>query len=105
MIYKNLDDKTTQIKQLKSLYEKSQSKYQKKYIKDELTKLENGLMAEKDNAYYLDHEYKNRDDAILIHDLRIKHKDRTAQIDHLIISRVGIYLMESKSFKGTLTIN
>ncbi|CAA6821637.1 MAG: Unknown protein [uncultured Sulfurovum sp.] len=39
-----------------------------------------------------------------MHDIRIEHEGKIAQIDHIIINRFGIKMLESKSFTGTLTI-
>jgi len=41
---------------------------------------------------------------ILIHDIRLEFNGKSAQIDHILISPLGIILLESKSFKGNLTI-
>ena len=42
---------------------------------------------------------------MLLHDIRIEHKGRTAQFDHIVIAPLGITILESKSFKGELTID
>lgn len=39
-----------------------------------------------------------------MHDIRLEHKNRTAQFDHILITPIGIYVLESKSFVGELTI-
>jgi len=61
-------------------------------------------IAEKDNAYYIDFRFKDNSKNILLHDIRIEHEGKVAQIDHIIINRLGIEVLESKSFTGTLTI-
>ena len=105
MIFKNIDDKSKQIQTLNGLLSRSTSDAQKKLIDIDLKKMINGDEAEKENAYYLDFEIRNSENLILLHDVRIEHNGRTAQVDHILISRAGVELLETKSFKGELTIN
>ncbi|MFW6308235.1 MAG: nuclease-related domain-containing protein, partial [Campylobacterales bacterium] len=105
MILKQIDDKSPQIKVLEELYSKSQSQPQKKLIKADLDRLRAGHEAEKENAYYLDFGLKDSKNIILLHDIRIVHDDRTAQLDHVLISRLGIEVLETKSSKGSIAIN
>ncbi len=65
----------------------------------ELRKLRAGERGEKEAAYYIDFHYKDSPNWAIIHDLRIKHKGRVAQIDHLLINRfLEFYVLESKTF-------
>ncbi len=105
MVAKKIDSKDEEINILKQLLNKSNSEKQKSLISKDLMALENGYKAEQENAYYLDFHFESRDNLILLHDLRIEHKGRTAQIDHILIAPLGITILESKSFKGELTIN
>lgn len=105
MIFKQIDDKSKEISTLKNLLKLSGSEAQKKLIAQDLKTLENGYKAEKDNAYYLDFALEGGERNILLHDIRIEHKGRVAQFDHILITRIGIILLESKSFTGSLTIN
>jgi ssDNA-binding Zn-finger/Zn-ribbon topoisomerase 1 len=105
MIYKEIDSKESEITTLKKLLLESKSEKQKELISKDLKAIENGYKAEKDNAYYLDFHFESRDKLILLHDIRIEYKGRTAQFDHLLIAPLGITILESKSFKGELTIN
>ena len=105
MIFKNIDDKSNQIQTLEDLLSKSNSDAQKKLIDADLKRLKSGIEAEKENAYYLNFEFEKSENIILLHDVRLEHDGRTAQFDHLLISRFGIELLESKSSKGTMTIN
>lgn len=98
------DEIKLQILHLRSLMKKSDNPKQKTLIQSDLTKLENGYNSEKQNAYYLDFEFSDSRNIIVLHDIRLEHKGKTAQIDHLLISRMGITILESKSFAGTLTI-
>ena len=105
MVLKKIDPKEQEIATLKQLLVTSHSEKQKALIQKDLTSLENGYKAEKENAYYLDFHFESRDRLILLHDIRIDHKGRTAQFDHILIAPLGITILESKSFKGELTIN
>ena len=105
LILKDFDSKQKDIKTLESLLEKSASEKQKALIKDELLKIKRGYEAEKQNAYFIDFYLKDSKNIIVLHDLRIEYEGNSAQIDHLLISRFGIELLESKSFSGKVTIN
>jgi len=104
MLFKEIDSKIEEINQLKKLLRLSKNIKQQALIKTTLTRIENGYKAEKDNAYYLDFKFKDNTNNIILHDIRIEHKEKVAQIDHIIINRFGIEILESKSFTGTLTI-
>lgn len=105
MLLKHIDDKTPQIKTLENLLEKSTSTAQQKLIEIDLKKIKSGDTAEKENAYYLNFELEKNKNLILLHDIRIEHDRRTAQFDHILISRFGIELLETKSSQGTMSIN
>lgn len=105
MIFKNIDDKSKQIQTLEDLLSRSKSEAQKKLIESDLKKVKSGYEAEKENAYYLNFELEKSKHIILLHDIRLEHDGRTAQFDHLLINRFGIELLETKSSKGTMTIN
>src|SRR3546814_3580528 len=46
-----------------------------------------GLKGERDSAYLIDFDYASSPNWAVIHDLRLEHGGRTAQIDHLLINR------------------
>lgn len=105
MIFKEFDSKQETLTTLKNLLKESNSEKQKALISQDLTLLTNGIESEKQNAYYIDFYVADSKNLIALHDIRLEHNGRTAQIDHMIINRFGIELLESKSFKGMLTIN
>jgi len=105
MILKELSNEIEkQINVLRNLLKNSDSVAQKKLIQSDLKRLENGYRSEKDNAYYLDFEFKDSTHSIILHDIRLEYNGRTAQIDHIFIGRTGVTVLESKSFTGKLTI-
>ena len=104
MILKQTDNKTSQLKILEKLLEESTSDSQKELIKKDYYKLKNGYEAEKENAYLIDFYLKDTKNTIVLHDLRLEYDGLTAQIDHLLISKLEMFILESKSFKGCLEI-
>jgi len=106
MILKKMDEKKDQLSYLEAKIKNAKNEHEVQNLQHEINMIKNGSYAEQGNAYYLDFDFKNSDKFIVLHDIRIEHKDRTAQIDHIVISRSGIHILESKSVKnGTLKIN
>lgn len=68
-------------------------------------RLRAGEEAEKQMAFYLQRAFRKRDDCFVINDLRVIHDGDVAQIDHLIVSIYGLFIVESKSIHGTISIN
>ena len=64
-----------------------------------------GEDAEKQMAFYLQRAFRKRDDCFVINDLRVIHDGDVAQIDHLVVSPFGLFIVESKSVHGTISIN
>ncbi|WP_412972122.1 nuclease-related domain-containing protein [Glaciecola sp. MF2-115] len=63
-----------------------------------------GDKQESEVAYQLDRLLK-RKKCKIIHDLRLTDGEYNAQIDHLIIHKYGFIIIESKSIKGSVTVN
>ncbi|PHS34335.1 MAG: hypothetical protein COA92_00100 [Sulfurovum sp.] len=104
MVWKDIDSKDNELDTLKQLFKNTSSEKQRSLIKQDLVSLENGYESEKENAYYLNFHFEDKKRTILLHDIRLEHNGRTAQFDHILIAPIGITLLESKSFKGKLTI-
>lgn len=64
-----------------------------------------GDKQEQDVAFYLRREFKDTVNVFIFNDLRIKHNDEVAQIDHLILYEYGFVLIESKSITGEVAVN
>jgi hypothetical protein len=72
---------------------------------DELRRRKAGLKGEADAAYLIDFHFASSKNRMVIHDLRLEHEGRVAQIDHLIISRfMDCYVLESKHFHAGIKI-
>src|SRR3546814_16521762 len=64
-----------------------------------------GLKGERDSAYLIDFDYASSPNWAVIHDLRLEHGGRTAQIDHLLINRwMDVYVLETKHFHAGIKI-
>ena len=107
MLLKTTDNKQSQIDELKALLSlKSISTKQQELISKEISNLSKGLKGEKDSAYEIDFHLKESKNWVIIHDLRIEHNGRVAQIDHLLINRLlEAFVIETKNFSADLQIN
>lgn len=68
-------------------------------------KIRAGEEAEKQMAFYLQRNFSKLKNIFLLNDLRIVHENEVAQIDHLVISKFGLFIIESKSVYGKISIN
>ncbi len=68
-------------------------------------RLRAGEEAEKQIAFHLQRAFRKRDDCFVINDLRVVYDGDVAQIDHLVVSTYGLFIVESKSVHGTISIN
>lgn len=60
-----------------------------------------GIRGEEQAAYLIDFDYASSANWAVIHDLRLEHGSRVAQIDHLLINRwMDLYVLETKAFSG-----
>lgn len=67
-------------------------------------RLKAGDEAERQMAFLLDRRFEDRDDVCVLHDLRIQKGKYAFQIDHLVVTRYGIALIESKSIHSKVSI-
>ena len=75
------------------------------YAATELRRRKAGIKGEKDSAYLIDFDFGKSPNWAVIHDLRLEHKGRTAQIDHLLINRwMDVYVLETKHFHSGIKI-
>lgn len=63
-----------------------------------------GDEAERDMAFRLARRFGNAPDVHIINDLRIEHEGNAFQIDHLIVTPFGLFIVESKSVHCPVTI-
>lgn len=71
----------------------------------ELRRRQAGLKGEREAAYQIDFHFRPSQNHAVIHDLRVECNGRTAQIDHLILTRsMECYVLESKHFHAGIKI-
>ena len=107
MLIKQADDKTDDIATLKSLLTHPAATAEtKKKIEQEIRNVSSGAKGEQDAAYEIDFHYGPSKNWAVVHDLRLEHKGRVAQIDHLLIDRfLDVWVCESKRFAEGIAIN
>lgn len=107
MLIKSADDKSKRLRLLDELQKSDRlDDRQKKWLREEYWRLAPGVSGEKDAAHYLDMGFGRARNSSLLHDLRLEADGQVAQIDHLLISRTfTFFLLETKSFRGSLHIN
>jgi len=55
-------------------------------------------------AFYLRRAFGDCEDVFVFHDLRLEHAGEVAQIDHLVLHRHGMFIIETKSVTGEIHI-
>ena len=71
-------------------------------LKNEMYCIKKGLDGEKEIAYQLK---KANVGMYVLHDVKIKYKDLTAQIDYIILTPVFTYYIECKNLVGNIIVN
>ena len=64
-----------------------------------------GRRAEEQMAFYLRRAFAETQTLRIFNDIRLEHEDDAAQIDHLILHRFGMIIIESKSVTSRVEIN
>jgi Nuclease-related domain len=107
MILKHKDDSAPQISKLERLLTLPQlTKSQRDDLHDELAAIRAGAAGEKEAAYHIDFGWKDGRNSVVIHDMRIEHQGRVAQIDHLILMRtLDCHVLETKGFSSGVRIS
>lgn len=108
MLIKTADIKNRDIETLGRLLSHPEANTEtKKRIEQELRNIASGVKGEQDAAYEINFHFGSQSNNwVVIHDLRIEHQGRTAQIDHLLINRLlEVWVCESKRFSEGIAIN
>jgi len=104
MILKNSDSLQPQLDELESLLKSNPDK--SNLIEREIKNIKSGIKGEKESAYEMYVNFKDSDNHIVIHDLRVEINGLVAQIDHLVINRqLQVFVCESKRFFEGISIN
>ncbi len=64
-----------------------------------------GLAAERKMAFYLRRAFEHERDVWVFNDLRLVKNGDAAQMDHLVLHRSGMVIIESKSVTGEIAVN
>ncbi|MBZ9750321.1 NERD domain-containing protein [Deinococcus sp. HMF7604] len=64
-----------------------------------------GYEAERQMAFYLKRAFGEDPRKFVFHNLRLERKGEVAQLDHLVLHRYGLVVVESKSVAGQVSIN
>lgn len=105
MIIKKKDSKESDVSLLENLIAQDLPREKKVLVEKELAILSKGVKGEQDAAYFIDFDFGSSPNWAVLHDLRIEHNGRVAQIDHLLINRYcEFYVLESKNFSHEIRI-
>lgn len=63
-----------------------------------------GRKAEEQMAFYLKRFFAFKPDVFVLNGIRLEHADDAAQMDHLVLHRYGVIVVESKSVAGKIQI-
>lgn len=107
MIIKSTDNKENHLNLLEQLLkQRNLTSVQQNAIEKEIRMLRTGIKGEEEACYLIDFSFKNSNNNVVIHDLRLDINGRVAQIDHLILNRsLIIFVLETKHFNGGIKIN
>lgn len=104
MLIKKADDKRQRLAELEAAM--TQAGPAGKHAKDAFHILKAGIKGEEESAYLIDFHYgeSSRNWAVL-HDLRLEHGGRVAQLDHVLINRfLEVYALETKHFNSGVKV-
>ncbi len=107
MLIKPKDDAKPTITALELLLDlKTLSSKQREGVQDELSNVRAGILGGKEAAYHIDFKLKDAKNWVVMHDLRLEHNGRVAQIDHLLVGRFfDVFVIESKNLKTAVRVN
>jgi site-specific DNA-adenine methylase len=106
MLIKSADDKSKRLALLEDLQKSNRlDQKQKDWLREELSRLRKGIQGERDAAFYIESYFRDSENTAIIHDLRLVVNGDVAQIDHLLLNRVGyFYLLETKNYNANVNI-
>jgi hypothetical protein len=103
MLIKKPDDQSAHLAELEARAQGRSAEAKRAEV--ELRNRRAGIRGEEQAAYLIDFDYASSANWAVIHDLRLEHGGRVAQIDHLLINRwMDVYVLETKSFHAGLKI-
>jgi hypothetical protein len=104
MLIKVADDRSRELAELEAQAGRVDPT-QRKRLQHDVRIRRAGLKGEADSAYHIDFHFAQSRNWGVIHDLRIEHEGRVAQVDHVLVNRfLDIYVLETKHFHSGLKI-
>lgn len=99
MIIKHKDPRDEDVRELNRILTLSLTAKQKFLVERELKCIKAGEHNEHASAYYLNFSYKDSKNWAVLHDIRLEHRGKVAQIDHILINRLlDVFVLESKNY-------
>lgn len=104
MLIKEADDHSEELAELERLSHSPDPQVARRAA-HELRIRRAGIEGERESAYQVNFHFGASRLWAVIHDLRLEHEGRVAQIDHLVMNRaLDLYVLESKHFRDGLKI-
>ena len=104
MLIKTAEDQTPRLTELQRLVASTTGAESKRHLK-EFNIRKAGIKGEAESAYLINFDFEKTANWAVIHDLRLEHGSRVAQVDHLLINRwLECYVLESKHFNAGIKI-
>lgn len=106
MIINKVDDKTSKLELLEELKKSSSSNaHPKDCLAEELHNICHDIRGKKTRTFILTPVIPTIRIHAVLNDFRISIDGETAQIDHVLITRFFVFLVETRNFNGNVTIN
>ena len=107
MLVKAATDKSGDLAALDALLAEASARPQvRARIEQEIRNIRAGVRGEREAAYEMDFHFGASRNWAIVHDLRLEHQGRVAQIDHVLINRfLDLWVCESKHFSEGVSIN
>lgn len=103
MLIKAADDQRARLSELEAAMQSNGP--EAAHAKQAFYALKAGIKGEESSAYFIDFDYARNPNWAVIHDLRLEHAGRVAQIDHVLINRfMEVYALETKYFNSGVKI-
>ena len=106
MLIKRGDSIEPRVGVLRSLLAGNLSSDERSSVEAKLRMLSAGEKGENSSRYYIDFYFEGSRNWVVLHDLRLEHGGKVAQIDHLLINRMFVfYVLETKNFSQGIKVN
>lgn len=107
-VLKEFAPRTDDIKQLEWILDQLTTEQEdiKRRVLVDLKRVRGGDRGKYNASIFIENLFSDREDVIILHDLRLKHGEVESQIDHLVIATDGhVNLFETKNFSNGLKVN